>query len=80
MPSQNAISCDMTKVYSRSEGVLDFDSMDAFMIFVLKAIHEHGARAVRVFPPASQVIISFAERIANEVACNHHCTQRCANS
>lgn len=41
--------------------------MDSFISFVLQAIEEHGSRAVRVFPPTSQVLISFAERIASEV-------------
>jgi recyclin-1 len=41
--------------------------MDAFMEVVLAAIADHGARAVRVFPPASQVLILFSERLANEV-------------
>ncbi|KAF8652821.1 hypothetical protein AX16_004144 [Volvariella volvacea WC 439] len=49
------------------EGTLDFDAMDEFMNEILGAIGEHGSRAVRVFPPASQVLIFFAERLANEV-------------
>ncbi|KAK2460734.1 hypothetical protein APHAL10511_007204 [Amanita phalloides] len=46
---------------------LDFDAMDEFMYAVLASISEHGSRAVRVFPTAAQVIIYFAERLANEV-------------
>ncbi|TFK62641.1 hypothetical protein BDN72DRAFT_889964 [Pluteus cervinus] len=49
------------------DGGLDFDAMDEFMNHILKSIIEHGSRAVRVFPPASQVLILFAERLANEV-------------
>ncbi|KAF8074174.1 exocyst complex component Sec10-domain-containing protein [Lyophyllum atratum] len=49
------------------DGALDFDAMDEFMGVVLEAIEEHGARAVRVFPPASQVLLGFAERVAGEV-------------
>lgn len=41
--------------------------MDEFMDVILGAIREHGARAVRVFPPASQVLIQFADRLAMEV-------------
>jgi hypothetical protein len=41
--------------------------MDAFMGFVLDALREHGSRAVRVFPPAAGVLVSFADRIATEV-------------
>ena len=46
--------------------------MDEFMSAVLAAIHEHGSRAVHVFPPASQVLIYFADRLANEVVCAIH--------
>ncbi|KAJ8090381.1 F-box protein: endocytic membrane traffic, recycling ReCYcling 1 [Marasmius tenuissimus] len=48
-------------------GQLAFDAMDEFMKVVRDAILEHGSRAVRVFPPASQVLVTFSERIANEV-------------
>ncbi|KAG6873642.1 hypothetical protein C0995_013148 [Termitomyces sp. Mi166 len=50
-----------------ADGALDFDAMDEFMGGVLKAIEEHGLRAVRVFPPAAQVLVSFSERVANDV-------------
>jgi recyclin-1 len=46
---------------------LDFDAMDEFMSHVLSALDEHGSRAVRVFPPPSQVLTSFADRVAVEV-------------
>ena len=49
------------------EGTLNFEPMDAFMGFVLHALREHGSRAVRVFPPAAGVLVSFADRIATEV-------------
>lgn len=43
----------MITVYRPDDG-LDFDAMDVFItVFVLKAIKEHGSRAVRVFPLAS---------------------------
>ena len=41
--------------------------MDLFMTYVLDNLREHGSRAVRVFPAASRVLLSFADRIANEV-------------
>ncbi len=41
--------------------------MDVFMGFVLDALREHGSRAVRVFPPAAGVLVSFADRVATEV-------------
>src|SRR6266704_79151 len=56
----------------RKDGQLDFDAMDEFMSAVLTAIHEHGSRAVHVFPPAAQVLIYFADRLANEVVCTVH--------
>ena len=37
------------------------------MAFVLDALREHGSRAVRIFPPAAGVLVSFADRIATEV-------------
>jgi recyclin-1 len=46
---------------------LDFTPMDDFMYQILEAISEHGARAVRVFPPPAQVLIAFADRLATEV-------------
>lgn len=54
-------------LYLRTEGQLDFLAMDEFMDVILRAINEHGARAVRIFPPASQVLLLFSERLANEV-------------
>ena len=53
------------------EGTLNFDPMDAFMGFVLDALREHGSRAVRVFPPAAGVLVSFADRVATEVVRRH---------
>jgi recyclin-1 len=49
------------------DGALDFDAMDEFMAHIFASIREHGSRAVRVFPPSSQVLLAFAERVANEV-------------
>ena len=48
---------------------LDFEAMDGFMADIFASIREHGSRAVRVFPPASQVLLAFAERVASEVVC-----------
>ncbi|KAI9513549.1 exocyst complex component Sec10-like protein [Russula earlei] len=50
-----------------ADGALNFEPMDAFMAIVLHALREHGSRAVRVFPPAAGVLVSFADRIAMEV-------------
>lgn len=46
---------------------MDFDAMDAFITSVLAILKEQGSRAVRVFPPDAGVLISFAERLSNEV-------------
>lgn len=51
----------------RKDDALDFDSMDAFMAGILSVLKESGGRAVRVFPPQANVLLSFAERLANEV-------------
>ncbi|KAJ7164689.1 exocyst complex component Sec10-domain-containing protein [Mycena crocata] len=53
------------------EGYLNFDAMDEFMGVILGAITEHGSRAVRVFPPASDVLISFCDRVATEVVAEY---------
>ena len=37
------------------------------MDFILGAIKDHGSTAVRVFPPASHVLLLFSERLSNEV-------------
>ncbi|KAG2131018.1 exocyst complex component Sec10-like protein [Suillus clintonianus] len=49
------------------ENTLDFTPMDEFMASIIRALEEHGTRAVFVFPPAAGVLIGFAERVANEV-------------
>lgn len=54
------------------EGQLDFDAMDAFMGHVLRALQEHGTKAVQVFPPEAGVLIAFAQRLAEEVVCRNH--------
>ncbi|RPD52774.1 hypothetical protein L226DRAFT_547378 [Lentinus tigrinus ALCF2SS1-7] len=46
---------------------LDFTAMDEFIAEILAALQEHGSRAVRVFPPEANVLVSFADRLANEV-------------
>lgn len=56
----------------REENTLDFTPMDEFMASVIRALEEHGTRAVFVFPPAAGVLIGFAERVANEVVSSCH--------
>ena len=66
-PFTTALSCVNNAKRNSSEGSLNFEAMDVFMGFVLDALREHGSRAVRVFPPAAGVLLSFADRIATEV-------------
>ena len=40
---------------------------------ILAAVEEHGSRAVRVFPPDANVLVSFADRLANEVVSTFTC-------
>ena len=51
----------------RKDGELDFDAMDAFMSSVNEVLKEQGSRAVRIFPPAANVPVSFADRLATDV-------------
>ena len=37
------------------------------MDFILGSIKDHGSTAVRVFPPASHVLLLFSERLSSEV-------------
>ncbi|KAI0824477.1 exocyst complex component Sec10-like protein [Trametes gibbosa] len=50
-----------------AEEELDFTAMDEFVAEILGALEEHGSRAVRVFPPDANVLLAFADRLANEV-------------
>jgi recyclin-1 len=60
------VSAHFFIICDRKNG-LDFTPMDDFMSQILGAISEHGARAVRIFPPGAQVLIAFADRLATEV-------------
>ena len=52
---------------TRKDKRLDFAAMDEFMDFILGSIKHHGSTAVRVFPPASHVLLLFSERLSSEV-------------
>lgn len=52
---------------TRKDEKLDFDAMDSFITAILVILREEGSRAVRVFPPDAKVLVSFAERVANDV-------------
>lgn len=41
--------------------------MDAFISSILAILREQGGRAVKVFPPDAGVLVSFSERLSNEV-------------
>ena len=62
-----SVSTCLTICQARSDGNLNFDAMDSFMTDTLKSVLGHGSLAVRVFPPSSHVLISFAQRVASEV-------------
>jgi hypothetical protein len=57
----------VTHIVGNRKNGLDFTPMDDFMSQILEAIGEHGARAVRIFPPGAQVLIAFADRLATDV-------------
>jgi hypothetical protein len=46
---------------------LDFTPMDAFISHVLEAFRADATRAARVFPVHSMVVLSFCDRVANDV-------------
>ena len=51
----------------RQDSELEFTPMDGFIGDILVALEEHGSRAIRVFPAEANVLVSFADRLANEV-------------
>ena len=52
---------------------LDFSAMDTFMNHVLAIVAREGKTIARVFPPDSDVLIQFAERVANDVVRQPDC-------
>ena len=46
---------------------LDFTPMDTFMSHVLETFRVDAQLATKVFPANSRVILSFCERVANDV-------------
>lgn len=51
----------------RKDGALDFDAMDSFMSHIIDVVSSNGEVAVRVFPPDSFVLQSFADKVAIEI-------------
>lgn len=64
-------------ISDRDQNKLDFNAMDEFMNHVITALHKDGGSAVRIFPPESYVVLSFAERLTNEVVSNPICYTSC---
>ncbi|GAA5874623.1 hypothetical protein JCM16303_002927 [Sporobolomyces ruberrimus] len=61
---------NLTKIETPSGGEadgIDFSSMDAYMSFVLSILTREGSLIARVFPPESDVLLYFLERLANDV-------------
>jgi recyclin-1 len=46
---------------------LDFTPMDAFISHVLEAFRIDAETASKVFPPPARVLLSFCDRVANDV-------------
>jgi recyclin-1 len=46
---------------------LDFTPMDAFISHVLEAFRADAEIAAKVFPPSARVLLSFCDRVANDV-------------
>lgn len=44
--------------------------MDAFMSHVLEAFRIDAETAHSVFPPKAKVVLSFCDRLSNEVVCS----------
>ena len=65
--TSSAFFTDKKSTYTRKDQKLDFAAMDGFMDFILSTIKEHGSTAVRVFPPASHVLLLFSDRLSTEV-------------
>ncbi|KAF8507628.1 exocyst complex component Sec10-like protein [Gautieria morchelliformis] len=61
---------DPLKNFTKDDA-LDFDAMVEFMTYELNVIREHGSTAVRVFPPAANVLTMFAGRISVEVVAEY---------
>ena len=52
---------------SRQANTLQFDAMDEFISHLIEVINTSGKEAVTIFPPDSNVLLLFAERLANDV-------------
>jgi recyclin-1 len=46
---------------------VDFSAMESFMNWILQCIQKDGNLIARLFPPESEVLIFFGDRIASEV-------------
>lgn len=69
--SSNEVSVDVSSKMQDKSGAmtrqLDFTPMDAFITHVLETFRIDAERATRVFPPEAKVILSFCDRVANDV-------------
>ncbi|GAA5820686.1 hypothetical protein JCM3770_001451, partial [Rhodotorula araucariae] len=50
---------------------IDFSAMDQFMASIIQILDREGSLIARVFPPASDVLLYFLERIANDVVSDY---------
>lgn len=62
------------KIETPSEGQadgIDFSAMDAYMVSILSVLTREGSLIARVFPPESDVLLYFLERLANDVVSDY---------
>ncbi|GAA5925817.1 Rcy1p [Sporobolomyces koalae] len=61
---------NLTKIETPSGGEadgIDFSAMDSYMTSILSILNRDGSLIARVFPPESDVLLYFLERLANDV-------------
>ncbi|GAA5893611.1 Rcy1p [Sporobolomyces salmoneus] len=61
---------NLTKIETPSGGqadAIDFSSMDSYMSSVLSILSREGSLIARVFPPESDVLLYFLDRLSNDV-------------
>lgn len=71
LPTWQLTHADGRRKVQTPQGVttkqLDFTPMDAFISHVLEAFRADAETAAQVFPPSARVLLSFCDRVANDV-------------
>jgi Exocyst complex component Sec10 len=60
----------LTEFY-RSINTLSFNAMDSFMSYIIACLQQAAVTANAVFPPASCVLLLFAERLGSEIVAEY---------